>query len=232
MCGRVDMSENSRLYLNAIGWTDAAIDSQEQIRFNVMPGTYVPVLHLKDDQPHLDDTFWSYRPAWAAAATPVPGKKKIPIAINARVEKLAGAYWKPLLRAGRGIVCASGWYEWTGEKGQKQPWHIHRKDREPLFLLALANFGPFKENREEAGFVLVTADSVGGMVDIHDRRPVAVSADDARRWLDPKLTTDEAMHIARTAMLDTDLFEWHAVSTELNRGADGPQVAEPLTNTE
>jgi putative SOS response-associated peptidase YedK len=37
------------------------------------------------------------------------------------------------------------------------------------------------------------------MVDIHDRRPVAVSADDARSWLYPKLTTDEAMHIARTA---------------------------------
>lgn len=232
MCGRVDISENSRLYLNAIGWTDAAIDSQDKPRFNAMPGTYLPVLHVKDEKQHVDDTFWSYRPAWAAAATPAPGKKKIPIAINARVEKLAGAYWKPLLRAGRGIVCASGWYEWTGEKGHKQPWHIHRKDREPLFLLALANFGPFKENREEAGFVLVTADSLGGMVDIHDRRPVAVTADDARRWLDPKLAPDEAMHIARTAMLDTELFEWHPVSTELNRGADGPQVAAPLAHVE
>ena len=70
------------------------------------------------------------------------------------------------------------------------------------------------------------------MVDIHDRRPVAVSADDARHWLDPKLTTDEAMHIARTAMLDANLFEWHAVSTELNRGADGPHVAAPLISTE
>jgi len=69
----------------------------------------------------------------------------------------------------------------TGEKSHKQPWHIHRKDRELLLVLALANFGPFKENREEAGFVLVTADSVGGMVDIDDHRPVAVSADDARR---------------------------------------------------
>ena len=58
------------------------------------------------------------------------------------------------------------------------------------------------------------------MVDIHDRR------------LDPKLTTDEAMHIARTAMLDNELFEWHAVSTDLNHGADGPQVAAPQTSTE
>ncbi len=134
----------------------------------------------------VDDVFWGYRPAWAAQAVPAPGKKKIPIAINARLEKLAGAYWKPLLRAGRGIVCVSGWYEWTGEKGTKQPWHIHRRDRAPLFLLALAQFGPYKLSREEAGFVLVTADSLGGMVDIHDRRPVAVSLEDAHRWLDPR----------------------------------------------
>lgn len=68
--------------------------------------------------------------------------------------------------AGGAFVLADGWYEWTVAKGSRQPWHIHRKDKAPLFLLALANFGPFKENREEAGFVLVTADSMGGMVDV------------------------------------------------------------------
>jgi hypothetical protein len=112
------------------------------------------------------------------------------------------------LRAGRSVACASGWYEWTGEKGHKQPWHIHSQDRESLFLLALANFNPLKENSEEAGFVLVTVDSVGGMIDIHDRSPVAVN--DTRRWLNSKLTPDETMHIAHTAMLNGDLFEWHA----------------------
>lgn len=225
MCGRIDQHQDTQAYLDAIGWTDVAIDSQRQQRYNVMPGTYVPLLHIEDGEARMDDTFWGYRPSWAANATPAPGKKKIAIAINARVEKLAGAYWKPLLRSGRAIVCTSGWYEWTGEKGHKQPWHIHRKDGQPLFLLALARFGPFKENREESGFVLVTADAVGGMVDIHDRRPVAVSADDARRWLDPNLTVDAALHLARIAMQDADMFEWHPVSTDLNRGADGPQVA-------
>ena len=212
MCGRIDQNENPRLYLNSIGWTDAAIDSQATARSNVPPGTYVPVLHMQDGQQRVDDTFWSYRPSWAAAATPAPGKKRIPIAINAKVEKLMGAYWKPLLRAGRGIVCASGWYEWTGEKGSKQPWHIHRKDGEPVFLLALAHFGPYKENREESGFVLVTADSMGGMVDVHDRRPVAVSAEDARRWMDIELPPVQAVHLAQTQMLGTELFEWNPIN--------------------
>ena len=215
MCGRFDQNDTARVLASSFGWTDAVCDSEAGPQLNAAPGTYRPVLHVQDGVRRVDDVYWGYRPAWAAAATLLPGQKRLPIAINARLEKLAGAYWKPLLRAGRGIVCVDGWYEWTGEKGAKQPWHIHRQDGAPLFLLALAQFGPYKVHREEAGFVLVTADSLGGMVDIHDRRPVAVSRDDAWRWLDPALTPEQALHLARSCMLDVELFEWHAVDTPL-----------------
>lgn len=226
MCGRFDQNDTARVLASSFGWTDAVFDSEAEPHLNVSPGTYRPVLHIQDGVRRVDDVFWGYRPAWAAQAVPAPGKKKIPIAINARLEKLAGAYWKPLLRAGRGIVCVSGWYEWTGEKGTKQPWHIHRRDRAPLFLLALAQFGPYKHNREEAGFVLVTADSLGGMVDIHDRRPVAVSLEDAQRWLAPALTPEQALHLASSCMLDVDLFAWHAVDNPLVPSAK-PKAASP-----
>lgn len=227
MCGRFDQNDTTRVLASSFGWADAVFDSEAEPHLNVPPGTYRPVMHIEDGVRRVDDVFWGYRPAWAAAAVPAPGKKKIPIAINARLDKLAGAYWKPLLRKGRGIVCADGWYEWTGEKGSKQPWHIHRKDKGPLFLLALAHFGPFKLNREESGFVLVTADSLGGMVDIHDRRPVAVSLEDAHRWLDPELTLEAALHLARTCMLDAELFEWHAVDNPLIPSARARKTPQP-----
>ena len=60
--------------------------------------------------------------------------------------------------------------------------------------------------------MLVTADSMGGMVDIHDRRPIAVSAADARRWMDVELPPDQAIHLAQTHMLSAELFEWNPVS--------------------
>lgn len=228
MCGRLDQHDINKA-LGDFAWAQELLNrSEAPDRWNVPPGTYRPVLHMEDGKLVADDVFWSYRPAWAAAATPMPPKKRIPIAINAKVEKIMGAYWKPLLRTGRGIVLANGWYEWTGVKGDKQPWHIHRKDEAPLFLLALANFGQFKQNREEAGFVLITADSMGGMVDVHDRRPVAVSAEDALRWLDPELPPDQAEHLARTSMLEPDLFDWLPVSKALNTGAEGAEIRAPI----
>jgi putative SOS response-associated peptidase YedK len=36
-----------------------------------------------------------------------------------------------------------------------------------------------------AGFSIITADAAGGMVDVHDRRPVVFSAEDAALWLNP-----------------------------------------------
>ena len=49
-----------------------------------------------------------------------------------------------------------------------------------------------KEPSEHDGFVIITADSFGGMVDIHDRRPVALSPELAREWLDPAIPKELA----------------------------------------
>ena len=221
MCGRFDQSQTARHYANAFGWADAVFDSESAPTTNAAPGTYRPVLHLQDGEHRVDDVFWSYRPKWAEG--------KIPIAINARLEKLGSSYWSRLLKNGRGVVPADGWYEWTGEKGHKQPWHIHRKDHAPLFLLALANFGPFEEHRAESGFVLVTDDASGGMLDIHDRRPVVLGAEDAALWLSPALSPQQALELARHAAVPAEAFEWHQVSKAVNRpNADGPQIVQPV----
>jgi putative SOS response-associated peptidase YedK len=221
MCGRFDQSETARYYASVFGWADAVYDSEAAPSYNVPPGTYRPVMHIQDGERRVDDVFWSYRAAWADG--------KVPICVNARLEKLTNRYWSSLLKKGRGVVAAEGWYEWTGEKGSKQPWHIHRKDKEPLFMLALANFGPFTEHRAEAGFVIVTDDSAAGMLDVHDRRPVVLSAEDAALWLDPALSPAQAVELARAMALKSEEFDWFKVSTEVNRaGTDGAQLVVPI----
>jgi putative SOS response-associated peptidase YedK len=221
MCGRFDQSQTARYYASVFGWADAVYDSQAEPRYNVAPGTYRPVMHIQDGERRIDDVFWSYRAGWADG--------KVPICVNARLEKLTNRYWGRLLKNGRAVVAAEGWYEWTGEKGRKQPWHIHRKDKEPIFMLALANFGIFTEHRAEAGFVIVTDDSAAGMLDIHDRRPVVLSAADAALWLDPALSPMQAVELARATSLKSEDFDWFQVSNEVNRADnDGAQLVVPM----
>jgi len=224
MCGRFDQSQTARYYASVFGWTDAVYDSESAPAWNVSPGSYRPVMHLQDGERRIDDVFWSYRARWADG--------KVPITINARLDKLDNRYWRGLLKKGRAIVPAEGWYEWTGEKGHKQPWHIHRRDRAPLFMLALANFGSFTENRAEAGFVIVTDAAGEGMLDIHDRRPVVVEAADAELWLDPDLSPEQALELARRAALPPEAFEWYKVTPAVNRaGSQDPQMAMPLVES-
>ncbi|MES2934837.1 MAG: SOS response-associated peptidase [Pseudomonadota bacterium] len=215
MCGRLDQHHSSQDYAMPFAWYDAVYDSHAEPRYNVAPGTYRPVIHVENEVLRVDDLYWGYRPHWAAA-------KKIPVAINARMEKLSKAYFGRLLKNGRCIVPADAWYEWTGEKGRKQPWRIYRKDQQPLFIAALANFGPYKEQPEhpsEAGFVLITADAVGGMVDIHDRRPVVLNLPDATLWLDPDLAPEQAEQLLRHCASSAEEFAWYPVSRDVNKGS-------------
>ena len=224
MCGRIDQSAPIGRYLEALEryTASALVRSKAEPRYNVAPGSFRPLLHLDAAGELLvDDLHWGYQAAWAVG--------KVPVTINTRLEKITGNYWRGLLQSGRAIVPAEAWFEWTGEKGQKQPWRIHHTDKQPLFLAALANFGPAKETKASAGFTIVTADALGGMVDVHDRRPVVLSPADAMEWLQPDLTTQEAEHLARTASIAHDAFSWYPVNKMLsNMRNEGPMLIEPV----
>jgi putative SOS response-associated peptidase YedK len=132
MCGRFDQNDINRL-IRDFSWADEIVNrSTAEPSWNVAPTSLRPVMYARSDDPRLivADRHWGYQAIWA--------KGKVPVAINTRLDKITNRYWGKLLKEGRGIVPADGWYEWTGGKGSKQPWHIHRKDRAPLYF---AGFG-------------------------------------------------------------------------------------------
>lgn len=196
--------------------------SEANERYNVPPGTSPYLMHTLDSHEHIDPMFWGYQSAWAR-------EKHIGMAINATIEKARSPYWRPLWKHGRAIVPADGWYEWTGEKGRKQPWFIRLKSETPLFIAALTNYKPDRD-AEDTGFVIVTAEATGGMVDVHDRRPVVLSAEDARLWMDLEWSAQQVEQIVREGALPPEAFEWYPVSKEVNRaGNNNPQVIVPIT---
>ncbi|PKD78255.1 SOS response-associated peptidase family protein, partial [Escherichia coli] len=94
---------------------------------------------------------------------------------------------------GRILVPADGWYEWkpldAGPKPAKQPYYIQATDSAPLLFAGLSDWQPGAEKDAAHGFAIITNDAAGGMIDVHDRRPVALPPDLARQWMDPDLPT-------------------------------------------
>lgn len=180
-------------------------------RYNIAPSTDVPVIHTNAGKPEISPVHWG----WKREVTwPKP---KVVQPINARIETIAkGRFYKTLFPDHRALIPADGWYEWVKEPGdeKKQPFFIRLKTRKPMFFAGLAqveDLGP----DEPPGFLIITADAAGGMVDVHDRRPVVLSPELAREWLTLDLSKDRAKEIARDCGLPAEDFEWYPVTKDV-----------------
>ena len=218
VCGRIGQFSAWQSYIEALQAfreTYARHDGAVP-RYNAGPGTRIAVIHANGD---VRPVWWGYRPSWAVA-------RKIPAMINARGDKIVSTAWKGMLRDGRVIVPADCWYEWIkAPDGSRQPYLLRGRDAAPLFFAGLRSGDADLDNADGLvrdgggvvnGVVIVTDASDAGIIDIHDRRPVALSAADARLWLEPDTSADMAAEIARTGNASVDAFEWFPVSKKLN----------------
>ncbi len=77
--------------------------------------------------------------------------------------------------------------------------------------------------------MIITADSEGGMVDVHDRRPVSLSPQLAREWLDPATPRERAEQMALLQGEPTEVFEWYQVDRAVgNVRNQGPHLIRPV----
>ncbi|HHX6978754.1 TPA: SOS response-associated peptidase [Pseudomonas aeruginosa] len=218
MCGRLSQYTGLHEFVDALSMPNALVNlvGEQPERYNVAPSTQVTTLRLEGDALVAQPIRWGWRPFWARdRAAP----------INARAEKVAhgrffSAAWKH-----RALTPVSGWFEWVAESGpRKQPFHIQHRDGSPILCAAIGQFpGLDDEPGEQHGFVIITADSAGGMVDIHDRRPVVLSPELAREWLDPATPPERAEQILLNQGEPSESFRWYTVSRDVgnvrNQGA-------------
>ena len=83
-------------------------------------------------------------------------------------------------------------------------------------MAGITNFRPSIEQTAERGFVIVTQDCEGGMVDIHARRPVVLARSDSWLWMSHETPVEEAAHIAHSRSLPSEEFIWWKVSRAVN----------------
>ena len=202
MCGRLTQYRGVHDFVDALGSSNLKVNTvgdQQLGRYNVAPTTPVVVLREEGGGLRADLVKWGWRPHWAAdRAAP----------INARVEKVAhGAFFRAIWPH-RAVTPIDGWYEWIDEGGpKKQPYYIRRRDGQPALS---ASIGQFAGNDHD-GFVIITADAQGGMVDVHDRRPVVLPPELARQWMDPGMPQEQAEQLALNLGEGPDAFEWYRV---------------------
>ena len=164
-------------------------------RYNIAPTERVLTIVAPEGRARAELMRWGLIPSWAT--DPAIGARMI----NARIESVTS---KPAFRrlvprgARRALQIADGYYEWlkperTGEP--RQPFLFRVDGGVPFAFAAL--WTPARVKGEWVHSVaLLTRDSAPNRVAaaIHDRMPVILADDDARRaWLDGALDADEAL---------------------------------------
>ena len=232
MCGRFAQYQGMADYLRELDSEQDVISGYDHVpieRYNVAPSTRVQLLHGAAGGIVIAAVRWGWAPHWATGKMPPP--------INARVEKVASGKFFQQIWPHRALVAADGWYEWVKDEADpkhKQPYFIRLRDGLPMFFAAIGQHPP--ENGEPGagdGFVIITADAEGGMVDIHTRRPIVLAPDMAREWIDLDTTKRRAEEILVQHCRPEDEFEWYPVDKAVGSVRnDSPELIQPIDTPE
>lgn len=206
-----------------------------QPRYNVSPGTSVPVLvasSLSGKQKNeLTVMPWGVVPHYHKGSAK---EFKNPMS-NARIESIAVTHRRPLHQRQRCAFVCEGFYEWVTEsKGQKQPYYVTLPKvsgaTPPLMFLAAV----FDDHDDESfGRVsrcaVVTMAASESFSQIHHRQPAVLDTDAAvHSWLSRDV--DSATAVASLQVYDS--FTWHPVSREVGKtNFQAPPVEVDLIDT-
>ncbi len=175
MCGRFSQLhtwEEVRAWFDLIG---PALNLPS--RYNIAPTQDVTVIRAGDERRYASQMRWGLVPFWAKDLS--IGAKMI----NARSETVAE---KPAFRAAfksrRCLIPADGFYEWTGPKGNKQPYRIVVNDG-ALFAFAGLWESWDKEGEVVESCTIITGEPNAVAKPIHNRMPVILAPDNYDTWL-------------------------------------------------
>ena len=226
MCGRFTQiytwAELHRMmdFLNAPPRGESSRNLQP--RYNVAPTTTIDVIVLRDGKMELVPMRWGLVPSWWKKTV-----KEVPATFNARAESVRD---KPMFRGAfkqrRCLIPASGFYEWTGPKTDRQP-HYITSSTEPVLMMAglWESWIPPGESEPIQSATIIVTSANRFMGEIHDRMPVFVEPRDYEAWLSGQ-SGEEVLQPAREDFLQ----QWN-VSQRVNKSGQGnndPTLIEPI----
>lgn len=162
---------------------------------------------------------WGLIPSW------VKDPRDFTTLINARSETAAEKpSFRGSMRHRRCIVPATGFYEWTGKPGAKQPHLFRPRNGDVMALAGLAEHWVGADGSELETMAILTTSANATMAPYHDRMPVILAPEHFDVWLD---CTSGTSKFAESLLgpAPADLLEVIDVSRNLNNPRnEGPDL--------
>lgn len=155
--------------------------------YNIAPTQYAPIFRRApegEDVPRgemqVAPAMWGLVPSWWNK----PLSEKKFSTFNARSETVASSNtFRGAFRHHRCLIPASGFYEWTGPKGKKQPYAIGLRNRRWFCFAGLWDRAMI-DGSEIDSFTILTTRANELMSNLHTRMPVILDPSNYERWLD------------------------------------------------
>jgi putative SOS response-associated peptidase YedK len=151
-------------------------DEQIEINYNVAPTQPVAAVIYKGRDRFLTFFRWGLIPSWSKE----PSSQFSMINVRAETILDKPTFRNALLRR-RCLIPATGFYEWR--KPDKQPFFIHGKNDELLYLAGLTEYWNGADGSYIQSCAIITTTPNSVMEAIHDRMPVILTKDNTESWL-------------------------------------------------
>jgi putative SOS response-associated peptidase YedK len=225
MCGRYSLASGEFSQIQLEFRVDAAFELEP--RYNIAPswgpGHEPPIVRVGSGaQRVLDVARWWMIPAYWKRPLNL-----LPTAFNARAEELGDKrFWSKSFDCRRCLVPATGWREFNGPSGKRQPHHFHYEHG--LFAFAgIWDEWMSPEGESVRSFAIVTVAANDIVTPIHDRMPLRVEPEVYAEWLDPSLPGAAALEaVRRRAPPALSHYETDPSGNDVRR--EGPEVITPL----
>lgn len=219
MCGRYTLTTPD---LSPIGAVLGVNLPPVPVSYNIAPSLPVAIIRVGATGGYeLAWVKWGLVPHWAKEP------RSDYSTINARAETVAvKPAFRDAFRRRRCLIPADGFYEWQKQGTAKQPWYIHRRDRQPFAFAGLWERWQGGEAVLETCTIIVT-EANAWMRPIHERMPVILPPESYRTWLDPATPAQACLSLLAPYAGDELVAE--PVSTRVNNPRnDGPELIRPL----
>ena len=191
MCGRF-----SNKLDNVKGWEQVIKDwPSEATSDNVAPSMQIPVytkhgLHMMR---------WGLVPSWSKDPNPSYSTH------NAKLETVAekATFRSSWAKKRTCLIPTRGYFEWKGEKGNKQKFFVENEDGSPIVLAGIWSNWQDEDQRFSSCTILTTTPTEP-VKELHHRMPIILSRRNVTEWLATRYLTP---HIAQSGRLGYRLFQ-------------------------